>query len=109
MNSTGFNADDETDIFDGKTWLIYYVIAFTIITLGITMNLLVVYLYIKRKIPRTTFNYLLVHLSAANVAQLIGGIVSILVKVKTNDPKPGIILHRKMVWDFNSTRTKDVT
>ena len=70
------------DIFNSQMWSLYYGVFFTEATTGILLNLAVILIYKLRAVKATTFNYLIAHLSASQIVQLLGATLSIMIDVR---------------------------
>lgn len=69
-------------VFDATTNTVYMTLSLVMIVFGILMNVVVVFLYVRKKIQRSRFNFSLLHLSASNIAQHIGLLPHLIIDLK---------------------------
>ena len=102
--TTSQSDNNSKDIFDTEIWSIYYGVFATEATTGIILNLLVIFLYRTRAVKKTTFNYLIAHLSAAHIAQLLGAILSAMMDVRQeNSDNENVNLYYKNINNHNTS------
>lgn len=65
-------------IYPPAVMIIYQIVVSSIILTGIVLNVVVIYIYRINRVRKSLFNYCLVHLSAANTAQLFGAIPNLI-------------------------------